>query len=438
MAANTPPKSGQVNDARDSKPGADALQLVRRSGAQLRAGVLAISAELIEELNAFFPELGERQLESAHLERSVVDNMNSIFSMFEGGIAADVLSPPPSALYWPRHMAHEGVSADLLTRVYYVGHAIIWQRWMLPELVAQFHRAGVTDPAALTDALRYSHHELFTYLDQAALMVAHEFDGEQSRANRGSAMLRTQVVLDMLADRSPSPAAMQRLSYDVSAHHVGFICWLDPDQAEATETRNLEALAADVAAALGSRHPLILSRDAREVWGWVNVPRGLNDYRSEAICSLAGRYAPALHVALGEAATGLPGFRRTHRDARKVHELITSTHRPAPTATPFPDIALVALLTADRRAARDFATRQLGDLAADDPELRAVRETVATFLETRGSYTRTAQLLTVHRNTVLYRLRKAETLRGAGLDQSSRELQDALLIVQWLDSTEQR
>lgn len=57
---------------------------------------------------------------------------------------------------------------------------------------------------------------------------------------------------------------------------------------------------------------------------------------------------------------------------------LTATQRAAPTATPCPEVALVALLTADRRAARDYVGRQLRDLADASPELEVLRETIAS------------------------------------------------------------
>jgi DNA-binding PucR family transcriptional regulator len=57
----------------------------------------------------------------------------------------------------------------------------------------------------------------------------------------------------------------------------------------------------------------------------------------------------------------------------------------------------------------------LGALAADDPGARQLRDTVRVFVDCDGSYTQAAARLHLHKNTVHYRVRKAEELRGRPL-----------------------
>ena len=98
-----------------------------------------------------------------------------------------------------------------------------------------------------------------------------------------------------------------------------------------------------------------------------------------------------MHVAIGQAADGVPGFRLTHEDAGRVQVVVARARRPAPSITHYAEIALVTLLTADREAAADYVRRQLGDLGAHGPEMGRLRRTVRVFLDTGRSHARTAE-----------------------------------------------
>jgi hypothetical protein len=55
----------------------------------------------------------------------------------------------------------------------------------------------------------------------------------------------------------------------------------------------------------------------------------------------------------------------------------------------------------------------LGALAIDDEPQARLRETARVFLSTGGSFTATAEQLMLHKNTVHYRIRKAEEIRAS-------------------------
>lgn len=412
-------------------PDKQASALVHAASKRLMSQVPVITTELLSELNAFFPELADRRHLSGHLERSVKDNLSSIFSMLEHDIDAGAWGPPPSALYWPRHMARQGYPRGLMSRIYSVGHAMIWHRWLHYAIVGSVEGSSTATKIDLAEALKYAHRQLFVYLDRAGQEVERQFTDEQNRTARESSTLRSQTVRDLLAGREPRHAAMAKLAYDINQPHVAYVCWLDPD---ATGGPNaLDALAADIASTLGPHgRRLVVEREPHEVWGWCHVATDLTDYNLPHLKQLVTSHSPPAHVAIGQVAHGLEGFRRSHKDAKRVQELNVATHRRAPTATVYPDVALVTLLLENRVAAREYATRCLRDLAESSEDMKLLRDTVQVFLNFRRSYARTAEVLTVHRNTVLYRIQKAEKLLGTRLEESALEVRDALLIVDWL------
>jgi DNA-binding PucR family transcriptional regulator len=89
------------------------------------------------------------------------------------------------------------------------------------------------------------------------------------------------------------------------------------------------------------------------------------------------------------------------------------------------DVVATSLLANDDEAMRAFVRSELGGLGAADATTERLRATVLAYLST-GSSARAAELLTVHKNTVLYRLQQATELLGRPLDERRFELEAAL------------
>jgi hypothetical protein len=122
-----------------------------------------LTEELVAELLVRFrDDLARDRLETAALEASVNDNLHTMFRMLAHRVPSASLSLPPSALAWPRRLAHDGVSPQSLQRIYYVGHQVIWRRWVFPRLAQVALTAD-----DLARAAEHAEAELFDYLDRA-------------------------------------------------------------------------------------------------------------------------------------------------------------------------------------------------------------------------------------------------------------------------------
>jgi DNA-binding PucR family transcriptional regulator len=99
----------------------------------------------------------------------------------------------------------------------------------------------------------------------------------------------------------------------------------------------------------------------------------------------------------------------------------------------YPEVALEALLVGYPEAARRFAERELGDLAAADDATLRLASTLAIFLEEGASFVRAARRLGVHANTVAYRVRRAESLLGRPVGERQLELRVALRLARLLE-----
>jgi DNA-binding PucR family transcriptional regulator len=81
---------------------------------------------------------------------------------------------------------------------------------------------------------------------------------------------------------------------------------------------------------------------------------------------------------------------------------------------------------------RAWVAETLGPLADDDDHNARLRDTLRVFLQENGSYKSTAERLVLHKNTVQYRVRKAEESMRHPVGQDRLRIELALLAAQWL------
>jgi DNA-binding PucR family transcriptional regulator len=74
----------------------------------------------------------------------------------------------------------------------------------------------------------------------------------------------------------------------------------------------------------------------------------------------------------------------------------------------------------------------LGDLARDDEQAARLRDTLRVYLSTGSSYTATAELLSMHKHSVKYRIDKATQLRGGPIEPERFDIELALIACQLL------
>jgi DNA-binding PucR family transcriptional regulator len=92
-------------------------------------------------------------------------------------------------------------------------------------------------------------------------------------------------------------------------------------------------------------------------------------------------------------------------------------------------VAVAALASTDREHAVAFVKRILGPLAANDEATYRIATTLAVYLEENRSPAKAAQRLTVHPNTVSYRIHQAEELLGRPIGANILDLSVALALL---------
>ena len=129
-------------------------------------------------------------------------------------------------------------------------------------------------------------------------------------------------------------------------------------------------------------------------------------------------------MGVGRPRSGPQGVRQSHREAEHALRISARLQTQPPVAT-FADLGLHRLLVAMTQHSEmdDFYRQSAGALIAYDERTGAgLMETLDAFFHCHGSPTDTAQRLHVHRNTVLYRLRRIEEIGRLHLDDPATRL----------------
>ena len=100
--------------------------------------------------------------------------------------------------------------------------------------------------------------------------------------------------------------------------------------------------------------------------------------------------------------------------------------------TSFGEVAPLALMSGSIELLQAWVIETLGALAADDEHNARLRDTLRVFLQENGSYKTTAERLMLHKNTIQYRVRKAEEGLTRPISQDRLRIELALLAVRWL------
>ncbi|MCW2766108.1 MAG: hypothetical protein JWO11_2067 [Nocardioides sp.] len=397
--------------------------LVSDTAAALLLQSASLSEQLVAQMVREIPELGEDRALVELLTESVSDNLHNALQRFALGERRPGAEAPAAALEYARRLAQRGIPVSALLHAYRLGQAESQKRMM------EGFASATQDPAVIVAASIQLSAASFAYVDSLSEAMVRAHDEERQRWLRTRAVARSAQVTAVLAgDPVDALEAERALSYTFGQPHLGLVLWSEP-AAGADSLARLERAASRLAAEAGcSREPLVIPADACTVWAWLPRPQATIGPDSPAMNEDA-----RVHLALGDVAEGVGGFRSTHRQALRAQVVAGAADAAyRPRVTTAAEVEMVALLSSDLSATREWVATALGDLALDDDHHSRLRETLWVFLAARGSYTAAAAELMLHKNTVQYRVRKAEEARGRSLKERRLDLEVALLACRWL------
>ena len=384
---------------------------------QLNAEVVELTAELEGIFLDRIPELDGDDAIRDLLVASTGSNLSAMFEALRHGIAADQIDAPAPAVAYAQRFAQRGLPVDALLRAYRLGdHRFI--QWFLERLAAQ-----VRSPDELERAASAVVEFVVSYVDRISEALIDIHGQERDLWARRTDAARAAQIRAVLSDASLNEATAEIMSgWAMHPWHTGAVLWGEPEEHD-PERRREEAARSLHAA--GASAPLIALADAHTLWVWFSS--STEPAAGEPDLSAVLDRCPTVRVAIGEPARGLAGFRRTHTEARRA-QAVAEAAVPAMRSTHFSEVRLAALLSENLDELRGWVHRTLGGLAVDDAATAKLRETVRTHLETGGTSVETGRRLHVHRNTVYYRVQRAEEVRGRSLDEDRVDLEVALAL----------
>ena len=386
-----------------------------------------ISADIYDLLVREIPQLHSDRRVLTLLDASVGENVATLLHVIEHDIDLDDVHAPSAAREYARRLAQRGVPIAALLRAYRIG-AARFQYWCLEELGRSTDNALVISAAGLRIA------DLITaYIDRVSEEVVSAYESEKENWLRNLSAARAARVRAVLgSDRVDLDSSEAILGYRLRQHHVGVVCWAGEADADGGVLARLEQATGEMARRAGCQgRPIFLPQDESSAWAW--LPLGIHDVFPVQVASTfpAGAETGA-RFALGAVGSGVTGFRRTHQQALGAHAVALAAGPSGPFMTSFTDVAPLALMSGSIELVRAWVAETLRSLADDDEHSSVLRDTLRVFLQEGGSFKATAERLTLHKNTVQYRVRKAEQSLGRPVGEDRLQVELALLASQWL------
>jgi len=390
-----------------------------------------LSQALADRMATQIEQLGDDERLIQLLGASVAGNLETVLHMLQHGIDVDRVDVPSAAVEYARRLAQHGVAVDALIRAYRLGQDSFLQR--------AFEELAGADPALVAEVAQRLTAISFGYIDRVSQQVLTVYEDERERWLQNRNAVRAARIRELLdEDVDDIPAAEQTLGYRLRhQRHLGVVLWAVESGARVSQVATLERFSRSLAEQLGCpARPLFVPTDEAAGWAWLPLhrdqPEPTADLLTPAARACGDDAGHDVNVAAGCSGHDVDGFRRSHHQARQAQSVAVIAGGDAASVTMFGDVGPVALLCGDLPATRAWVLDTLGPLAIDDPQRARLRETLRVFLSVGGSYTAAAAALTLHKNSVQYRVRRAEQELGRQARDDGLAVELALKACHWL------
>jgi PucR C-terminal helix-turn-helix domain/GGDEF-like domain len=420
--------AGMCKNPQVDMDGPAVAELIAGVAAAVSRRAAAVSADVYEVILREIPELHDDKTVLALLTSSVHSNVGTCLQIMQHQIDLSAVQAPTASLEYARRRAQRGTPLTALLRAYRLGHTC-FSGWLLEELARQ-----ADDAQMITAATLGMSKIVAGYVDQTSEEIVAAYTHERENWLRSRSAARAARIRDLLSGQRVNVSATEAtLGYRLRQYHVGLVCWAGGATAAVDNVTRLEHAISHVAGkAACTGDPVFLPRDESSAWAW--LPLGIRDRFDAAEASTVGA-DPDIHFAFGDAAKGATGFRLTHQQAIAAQAVALAAGSPPTRVVAFSEVAPVAMMLRSPDLLRAWVLGTLAGLATDDEHHARLRDTLLTFLQTGGSYKTTAERLVLHKNTVQYRIRKAEESLGRPVGENQHDVELALRASHWLGSS---
>jgi DNA-binding PucR family transcriptional regulator len=403
---------------------------VAEVASRLSGQTVALSSTLRQSLEDQIPELrGDAALVEL-LGTSVEGNVGTVLHALRYDIAVERVEAPTAALEYARRLAQRGVPVNALVRAYRLG-----QRQINEVVFAELRVIDIPE-AMRVEVIEAITGTLFEYIDWMSQQVVAVYEDERERWLENQNSLRGLRVREVLTANKTidMDAAITSIRYPLRWHHLALVMWYPDPGAEGDELARLQKFLRELGEAAGADgNPLFVAADRSCGWGWLPYRAVVADAVEKVRqFTLARPNSPS--VAIGTMAGGVDGFRRSHREAEEARGVAIVSARSS-TATVIaasdPGLSVVARLGGDVADTRGWVASVLGDLATDNENDARLRETLRLFLGCGSSYKVAADELSMHFNSVKYRVGRAVARRGREIGSDRLDVELALLACHW-------
>jgi DNA-binding PucR family transcriptional regulator len=402
------------------------VELMAGVAAAVARRATAVHEDVYEAILRDIPELREDKLVLALLRSSVLSNVDTCLQVLQHQIDLADVQAPAMAVEYARRQAQRGMPLTVLLRAYRVGHTC-FADWLLRELARQ------TDDAHMITAATLGMSRIVAgYVDQTSEEIVAAYTRERESWLRSRSAARAARIRDLLSGaRIDLRTAEATLGYRLRQYHVGVVCWTDETPGPVDNITRLERAIREIAElAASSSDAVFIPRDESSAWAW--LPLGIRDTFT---CPAASAAGADIHFAFGDAAKGTAGFRLTHEQAVAAQAVAMAGGSAVPRAVAFGEVAPVAMMLGSAELLRAWVLSTLAGLAVDDEHHARLRDTLLVFLESGGSYKTAAERLMLHKNTVQYRIRKAQESLGRPVGGNRHDVELALQASHWLGAS---
>jgi DNA-binding PucR family transcriptional regulator len=400
-------------------------ELAARLDDMLPEVVAAISASLRDDI----PDLTD-EAQLPLVDASVEGNVTTALSALGHDTPIECVQAPSAALEQARRIAQQGLPVSVLVRIYRLG-----QRSFTRLALSELQRIDVSPNTRVKIVERITE-TLFAYVDWMSQQVVEVYEEERERWLETQNSMRALRVREVLAGRQSVDidSAITAIRYPLRWHHVALLVWYPGASGQGDELARTQRFVRELGEAVrAGAAPLLIAADRSTGWAWLSFQVAPDDGIAAAIREFSLHHRDSPSVAIGSPAVGIEGFRRSHVQAVAIRSVVLARKRAEPTvvADSDPGLAAAALVGRSIEDVRTWVAEVLGRLAADTDSDARLRETFRVFLNAGASYTLAAEQLTLHFNTVKYRVGRALARRGRPITDDRFDVELALLLCHW-------
>lgn len=376
---------------------------------------------LVDRINAFITDSVAEVAADHELRRDLEASTREQSRAFLASLIAESaeVHPPAAAHELARAIARKGLDLRVLMHIYRVGQKAIVQ------YVADTATEQIADPTQTPQALLHLWDSAGEWLNISLEILAETYRQERELGLRGVFARRAETVQEVLRGDVSDPTVLSvRLGYSPLRYNTAAVLSIENPAREDIDGTigTLEWGARSIAQAIGSLQLLTVPTGSQRLWAWISTTAP--DYRTPTDIASAPS-SSTVRVALGNPAPGVDGFRTSHREAQAAHDLqdrVLDRRR----LIRFSDVELAHLIEGNPQAAATFVRRELRGLGGADANSAQLRRTLRIFLAHNRSYDAAARQLGVHKNTVRYRIQRAEEHLGHPIETTRLKLELAL------------